>query len=129
MDGFRKAAIAKQVAHEMDAYRAARERGDVAAAWLSLERAHIIGQTYFVLHLAAHGHMLGYAIARGDLREAGGQVLRLLLVPLGSLTGRLPAGNNGRARVNPFAPMPMPPDLAGPVRAGTTGHVDIELRP
>ena len=38
--------------------------------------------------------------------------MRLLLVPLGSLTGRLPAGNNGRARVSAFDPMPMPEGLA-----------------
>ena len=62
-------------------------------------------------HLASHWHMFRYAIELGDAREAAGQAMRFLLVPLGSLTGRLPAGNNGRARVSAFEPMPMPQAL------------------
>ena len=84
----------------------------MAAAWLALERAHILAQPYFVAHLASHWHMLGFALAVHDWREAAGQLFRLALVPLGSLTGRLPAGNTGRARVSAFRPMPMPADLA-----------------
>lgn len=55
--------------------------------------------------------MLGYALALGDGREAAGQLFRLALVPLGSLTGRLPVGNTGRARISAFKPMPIPSDL------------------
>ena len=34
------------------------------------------------------------------------------LVPPGSLTGRLPMGNTGRARISAFRSMPVPADLA-----------------
>ena len=40
------------------------------------------------------------------------QLLRLLLVPLGHVTGRLPLGNPGTSRVNPFRPMPLTPEAA-----------------
>lgn len=93
-------------------YRAARLVGDAQSAWQALERAHIISQPFFRPHLASHGHMFGFAIALGDLREAAGQIVRLALVPLGALTGRLPVGNTGRARISAFRPMPVPPDLA-----------------
>ena len=51
------------------------------------------------------------ALAVEDLREAGGQMLRLGLVVIGNLAGRLPAGNTGRARTNAFASMAVPADL------------------
>jgi hypothetical protein len=38
-------------------------------------------------------------------------LFRLALVPLGSLTGRVPVGNTGRARISAFKPMPIPSDL------------------
>ena len=50
--------------------------------------------------------MLQMARQQGDAREALGQALRLALVPLGHALQRLPAGNTGRARTNPWHPMP-----------------------
>lgn len=100
------------IAAEMTQYRAARRDGDHPAAWNAIGRAHIVAQPFFALHLSAHWHMLGFAIALRDWREAAGQLLRLALVPLGSLTGRLPVGNTGRARISAFRPMPVSPDLA-----------------
>jgi hypothetical protein len=40
-----------------------------------------------------------------------GQVLRIALVPLGHLLGRLPRGNTGAANVSAFAPMAIAPDI------------------
>lgn len=100
------------IAAEMAFYRSARSVGDRSAAWRALERAHIVAQPHFGFHLSSHGHMFGFALSLGDWREAAGQLFRLALVPLGSLTGRLPVGNTGRARISAFQPMPMPPDLA-----------------
>ncbi|HET6525501.1 MULTISPECIES: DUF3703 domain-containing protein [unclassified Sphingopyxis] len=37
---------------------------------------------------------------------------------MGSLTGRLPAGNRGRARVSAFLPMAIPSDLAAAMSCG-----------
>ena len=55
--------------------------------------------------------MLRISWARRDGREVRGQILRLLLIPLGHLTGRLPLGNTGGANVSAFRPMPIAPDL------------------
>ena len=104
------------IAAEMAAYRSALEAGDDDRAWHHLERVHIVSQPYLGPHLASHGAMLGFAIRRRDWSEMLGQVIRILLAPLGSLTGRLPVGNSGRSNVSAFAPMPIPADLAEALR-------------
>lgn len=81
-------------------------------AWLYLESAHVVGQLVLRLHLQTHAHMLKLSWRTRDWPEALGQVLRLALVPLGHLFGRLPLGNPGRATVSAFAPMPVRPELA-----------------
>jgi hypothetical protein len=96
---------------ELERHRWAASVGDVGSAWWALERAHIVSQSNLLLHLRVHVIMLVYALRTTDLREAGGQLLRLALAPLGTLSGRTPLGNTGRARVDPFAPMPIPGDL------------------
>ena len=52
-----------------------------------------------------------YAAAAREWREARGQVLRLMLAPLGALLGRIPLGNTGRASVSAFVPMSIPEEL------------------
>jgi len=103
---------AKLVEQEMTLHRAARRAGNPQSAWQALERAHIVSRPFFGLHLASHGRMLGFAIALGAFREAAGQIFRLALVRFGSLSGRLPVGNAGRARISAFRPVPVPLDLA-----------------
>lgn len=103
---------------EMNAARHALARRDVAAAFAHLERAHILGQRWFWPHTVSHIGMLRVGWQMKDRREIVGQLLRLFLTPLGHLTGRLPIGNNGRARVSAFAPMPVPDDLAAILRTG-----------
>ena len=104
------------IAAEMAAYHSAVEEGDDGRAWHYLERVHIVSQPYLGPHLASHGAMLRFAIRRTDAREALGQIFRLILAPLGALTGRLPVGNTGRSTVSAFAPMPIPVDLAEALR-------------
>ena len=101
---------------ELREYRTARAIGEVAAAWRHLERAHILAQPRLWLHMGSHMTMFAFAFSRRDMREMSGQLLRIALVPLGALTGRLPTGNTGRARVSAFAPMPVPDDLRTYVR-------------
>ena len=101
---------------ELRAYRHARKTGDWRAAWQHLERAHILAQPRLWLHMSSHLVMLIFAFSRRDFREVSGQLLRIALVPLGALTGRLPTGNIGRAHVSAFAPMPVPEDLQPYVR-------------
>lgn len=100
------------IAAEIGQYKIARREGSLEAAWTALERVHVIGQPFFTFHLSSHGRMLGFALTLGDWREVIGQMLRLALVPLGSLTGRLPEGNTGRARISAFRSMPISPELA-----------------
>jgi hypothetical protein len=90
---------------------AARHAGDLDSAWRHLERAHILSQQWALAHLRVHGAMLVTSVSSRDAREAAGQMVRLVVAAPGSLTGRFPEGNSGRARVSMFAPMPIPTDL------------------
>jgi hypothetical protein len=83
------------------------EDDEKESRWAWLMAAHIAGQQDFSLHWGSHIAMLRFALQLRDYREAAGQLLRLSLVPLGHLAGRLPAGNPGRATVNAFTPMPV----------------------
>lgn len=84
--------------------------------WRWLEAAHVVGQGALALHWRSHCAMLGYALTLRDLREATGQLLRLALVPLGHLLGRLPRGNIGRSHVSAFKPMAPAADVAALIR-------------
>ena len=95
----------------MTAARASLARGAPSAALAQLERAHVLGQRDFGRHWRVHVTMLRAAWALRDGRELRGQMLRLSLVPLGHLFGRLPLGNTGRSNVSAFAPMDVPADL------------------
>jgi hypothetical protein len=99
------------ISAELGRYHAARAEGDVQTAWTALERVHVVAQPFPIPHLASHWQMLVFSIALRDWRETAGQLLRLVLVPVGSLTGRLPVGNTGRARISAFRSMPIAPDL------------------
>ena len=100
------------VVRERTEFRRACDAGDFGAAWIALEREHIFAQTYHWPHIRSHVSMFGFAVALRDWREVAGQLLRLVLAPLGNLTGRLPYGNTGRANVSAFATMPLPKDIA-----------------
>lgn len=104
----RAAAFEAAVAGAQHSLRAA----DPAAALQLLRRAHVLGQPDFMRHLHVHWMMLRAGWMQRDRREVVGQLIRLLLVPLGHLSGRLPAGNPGTADVSAFAPQAVPADLA-----------------
>lgn len=94
-----------------------REMGAAKAAasteerWFHLERAHIVSQPYPWLHTRNHASMLYLAARQRDRREAVGQLLRVIVAAPGSLTGRYPPGNTGRAAVGLMDPMAIPADL------------------
>lgn len=77
--------------------------------WSWLIAAHILGQEVVSLHLRTHTLMLRFALQTSDFAEASGQLLRLSLVPVGHLLGKLPYGNTGRANVSAFQPMAVDP--------------------
>lgn len=101
--------------HVQDELRIAwecKQGGDVAGAWVALERAHVLSQALAALHTRGHWPMLGLGLATVDIREVFGQTLRLMLAGLGSWTGRFPVGNTGRARAGLNTPMAIPDELA-----------------
>ena len=85
--------------------------GDAKSALAALEQAHVLGQLDLVPHLRVHWQMLLVGWPAGDWREVTGQVMRIALVPIGHLVGRLPMGNTGGANVSAFKPMVVPPEL------------------
>ncbi|WP_043737293.1 MULTISPECIES: DUF3703 domain-containing protein [Nocardia] len=92
--------------------QAAKTSADPAQRWTHLERAHILSQPDPWLHTRNHLAMFALAVRQRDRREALGQVVRIIVAAPGSLSGRYPEGNTGRARVSLRQPMPTPPDLA-----------------
>ena len=77
-----------------------------------LERAHILGQRYFLTHIVSHWWMLRVALRKTDWREVRGQLMRMVAVVPGYLFGWVPKGNTGGANVSALKPMKLPDDLA-----------------
>lgn len=71
----------------------------VEERWSWLMAAHVVGQHQVSLHFDSHRRMLGLAHETRDWREVAGQLLRIALLPLGHLLGKIPQGNIGRATV------------------------------
>lgn len=103
----RHIAFERVLAKAQLSYRA----GDYTRAMGLLQDAHVIGQGLWWPHLRSHLWMLRIATVRRDWHEIRGQMLRIVLVPIGNATGRLPLGNTGDAKVNAFTPMPLPQRL------------------
>lgn len=95
---------------ELNAARAATVRGDAAAAFRSLERAHILSQRHTRQHVHVHWLMLKRGASATDWREVLGQLSRITAAAIFSNIW-VPAGNTGRANVSAMKPMPIPDDL------------------
>ncbi len=76
-----------------------------------LERAHVLGQRYIQPHYVTHWWMLKCGWQQRSVKEVFGQILRLMAVLPGFLTGWVPLGNTGGANVSAMKPMPLPADL------------------
>ncbi|AZZ92563.1 DUF3703 domain-containing protein [Hahella sp. KA22] len=96
---------------EMNAAQDNWRQGLLDVAFAHLENAHVLGQRRLGRHFHVHLWMLRVGWAKRDQREIRGQLWRLLLTPLGHLTGRLPIGNTGGANVSAFTPMPVRKEL------------------
>lgn len=97
---------------ELALARQARRERSLDQAVRNLERAHILGQRYFLPHLHTHLQLLAVATERADLREMAGQIIRVIAVIPGYLSGWVPKGNTGSANVSALQPMTPPADLA-----------------
>lgn len=85
----------------------ANELRDGHVTWERLERAHIVSQPWAWPHTKVHMVMLGAALRQRDRREALGQLIRIVVAAPGSLTGRYPVGNTGRASMGLRATAPL----------------------
>jgi hypothetical protein len=92
--------------------RQARKLKDFDRCWALLEDAHVLSQPWAWLHVRVHGSMFVAAVVQRDVREVRGQLSRIAVAGPGSLSGRYPTGNTGRARVPATQPMPIRSDLA-----------------
>lgn len=105
----------------------ARQRRDFDRAVSHLERAHILGQRYLFAHFYTHVLLFAVARQRGQLREMAGQIIRLIAVVPGYLSGWVPKGNTGSANVSALQPMTPPADLA-PLIASHNVARDVAVR-
>jgi Protein of unknown function (DUF3703) len=104
--------IRPYVEREILASHQAEARGQPDIAFSHLERAHILGQTSTVEHVRVHWHMFLWGIRHRNPGECLGQLLRIVGAAIGTAVSLVPQGNTGGTNVNPFQPMPIPPDLA-----------------
>src|SRR5690349_7457060 len=74
-------------------------RFNLEERWTWLMAAHVVGQHAPALHFDSHRRMLRLARESRDWGEVAGQVLRIALLPIGHLAGRIPVGNIGRSTV------------------------------
>lgn len=119
--------LKKAYQRELALARDARRERDFDAAVSHLERAHILGQRYLFPHLRTHVLLLMVAIQRAQLREMAGQIMRLIAVLPGYLSGWVPKGNTGSANVSALQPMTPPDDLA-PLIACHSVARDVAVR-
>ena len=96
---------------ELESYQTEMRKGDLPLAWRHLERAHILGQPWFVQHTQVHWLMLKFGIKIKNRNEIIGQLPRLLVGGVKSFVGKIPTGNTGGANVPPLKKMAIPEDL------------------
>lgn len=106
-----KSKIKTAFIREMEYARAAEANGDIANAKRHLERAHILGQRWYISHMKTHFQMLRLALRQSDAKETRGQIARLIGAGPFHLAGWVPIGNTGGADVSATLPMPIPSDL------------------
>ena len=82
-----------------------------ADPWRHLARAHILSQPWAWPHTKVHAAMCRQALGDRDVREVMGQLLRLGAAGPGSLVGKYPAGNTGRATMGLMTTADVPADL------------------
>lgn len=99
------------VTSELRAAAALEAAGRATESFRHLERAHVLGQASTVQHVRVHVQMLLWAIRHRLLREAAGQVLRIIGAATKTAIGWVPTGNTGGSNISPFQPVPIPVDL------------------
>ena len=96
---------------EITQAKSAVARGELAAGFSHLERAHVIGQADVRAHVRSHWLMLAVEFRRRRPVAIIGQASRLVLGMLGSAVGIVPIGNTGGTDISMFKRMTIVPDL------------------
>jgi len=104
-------ALGQHINDLLDEAAALRSRRDIDAAWRLLEDAHVLSQPWVQPHLRVHVAMLLLGWSQRNRAEVVGQLGRLVVAGPGTVFGRYPVGNTGRADVSAFEPMPIRDDL------------------
>lgn len=112
-------AVADRFARDLADARAAIRDAEIDRAWSALEEAHVLSQPWAWPHVKVHLLMLRLGWRTGDRREVTGQLVRIIVAGPGSLSGRYPVGNTGRASVPATQPMPMDDELRELLDKGT----------
>lgn len=113
--------IAPYVEAELADAVQARSAGNTQQEFTHLERAHVIGQESTYWHVKVHVLMLVWAVRNHSVREALGQVLRIVGAATKTAFGLVPQGNTGGANVSPFRKMPIAPELAALIQKARSG--------
>jgi len=111
---------------ELSQARGLLAEGQREAAFVHLERAHVLGQLEVLPHVQVHWLMFNVEVSRRRTWAALGQLLRMLLGGLGSAVGLVPLGNTGGSDISMFKRLPIAPDLQDLVdgRAAQVGQAE-----
>ncbi|MGP9510613.1 DUF3703 domain-containing protein [Halomonas sp. AOP43-D1-39] len=113
--------VAGYVDAELSNAKEARSAGNPQQEFTHLERAHVLGQESTYWHVKVHVLMLAWAIRNSSVREALGQVFRIIGAATKTAFGMVPQGNTGGANVSPFKKMPISRDLAALIQKAKSG--------
>jgi len=113
--------VAPYVEAELANARRARSVGDTQQEFAHLERAHVIGQESTYWHVKVHVLMLIWASRNRSVKEAAGQIFRIVGAATKTVFGLVPQGNTSGANVSPFRKMPIAPDLAALIQEAKSG--------
>lgn len=114
-------------ATEIAAARGHMAAGELDAAMLHLERAHVIGQLLVWPHVLSHWLMLKVELRRGRPLAVLGQLVRIVLGALGSAVGVVPTGNTGGSDISMFERLPVAPELQQQIEARPRGRYTLPL--
>ena len=83
----------------------------LVGAFIHLENAHVLGQESTWWHVRVHYLMFLWALDQQNIKEAIGQIIRILGAATKTAIGLVPAGNTGGANISPFKRLPVNPAL------------------
>lgn len=111
-----RAALTQAFNTEMAAAHHLFQAGEPDAAFVHLERAHVLGQRHVVPHVRVHWRMARIGLARRSAVEVVGQAVRIVFGVLGSAVGLVPTGNTGGDNISMFRRLPIDPVIADLMR-------------